>query len=74
MKVGTRLRAKRDLLTGVTEGDLGTFVFGADYVPGWDAGRWEVRLDKPATRHGTRLAVSTHWTLAELLNAWEEVT
>jgi hypothetical protein len=49
------------------EGDKGTLVFGADYVPGWDAGRWTVELDDPGDRRHT---AASYWTESEMRESW----
>lgn len=68
MMIGTKVVAKGDF-GSVRAGDTGVYTFGADYVPGWDAGRFDVTLDAPRSR----MIVQSHWTLSELLSYWTEV-
>jgi hypothetical protein len=71
--IGARMRCVSDMGTGVKEGTLGTFTRGEDYVPGWDAGIFEVTLDEPVREFGREMKVQAHWTLDEMLTHWEPV-
>lgn len=69
MRVGSRVRCLK-AHSGIEVGDLGTFTFGADYVPGWDAGRFTVEVDKfPAESPYGHRAIS-YWTEAEMAESW----
>jgi hypothetical protein len=64
---------KSDQTGRVNQGDTGTLVFGADYVPGWDGGRWTVEPDKyPEASPFGHLSVS-YWTEQEMLLTWKPV-
>lgn len=56
---------------GTPKGTLGTYQGGADYVPGWDAGKFEVLLDHP-NEYGHKYAL--HWTYDEVCRYWQKVT
>jgi hypothetical protein len=67
-----RVRCTREHM-GVSVGDLGTVTEAADYLPGWDAGRFTVQPDTfpEKSLYGHR-AVS-YWTRQEMLESWEKV-
>lgn len=72
MRVGSRVRCRKAHM-GIEVGDLGTFTFGADYVPGWDAGRFTVEPDLfPGNSPYGHLAVN-YWTAVEMSESWEPV-
>ena len=55
------------------EGDKGTLVFGADYVPGLDAGRWTVKFEQPEGQPERALfghAAANYWTESEMRETW----
>ena len=47
-------------------GDTGVITRADDYVPGWDAGMFSVRLDKNGKS-------CNYWTRQEMLESWEVV-
>lgn len=55
---------------GVEVGERGWITFGAEYVPGWDAGRWTVEPDSfpGGSPYGHRAV--NYWTEQELLRSW----
>lgn len=52
------------------EGEEGTLVFGADYVPGWDAGRWTVEPDSYPEQSPFGHRAVNYWTEQEMLQSW----
>lgn len=67
--IGTKVRATEKFRDRIRPGDTGTYTSGADYLPGWDAGRFDVTLDNPRTKQ----LVSSHWTYGEMCEFWEEM-
>lgn len=68
MQIGDKVVCIKDMYTAKV-GDTGVYTFGADYVPGWDAGQFTVTLDNPRTNH----RCSNHWTYQELSDYWKKV-
>lgn len=58
---------------GVEEGEFGTIVFGADYLPGWDAGCWTVEPDSFPERSPYGHRAVNYWTREEMFESWKEV-
>ena len=67
MRVGDKVVCiKSTFGTQLQPGDTGVISRMEDYVPGWDAGQFNVKLDKPRTR----FQQSCHWKYQEMAEYW----